>query len=92
MKTLENKIHTIAKNQIKFLERQVNRVYNGETIHGDAYYMFLGDIGQLTKFYNLVLNGKYKQAENLSQNMDTNCREFIKDTVFNFVNKDNKWL
>ena len=88
--TKEIQIKTIATNQKKEIESVLAGILKNEKPKSKFKYCFLGDCFDLMQYYGCVESGNYKKAYSIQINLDTDPREQIKNTVYNFIERINE--
>lgn len=54
-------------------------------VHGNFQWLMLKDIQELQLYCAAILDRKYARAEKLQANMDSGTREYIPNTLFDFL-------
>jgi hypothetical protein len=87
-----DKIKKLAKNRIKFYKSQLKRASLGQYPSKTAQFLTLIDISELIQYYNLVLKNQYKTAYDYMCDLDTEVRETISETIYEFVYNKIDWM
>lgn len=89
--TKEQKVIEISQNKIDKLKELLELTSTGAKIKQKDYWLCVGDVSDLIRFYTLIIHNQFGKAQNLMFNFDTNVRECLPDTVYNFLeNLSNK--
>jgi hypothetical protein len=75
-----DKIKKLAKKRIKFYKSQLKRASLGQYP------------SKTVQYYNLVLKNQYKTAYDYMCDLDTEVRETISETIYEFVYNKIDWM
>lgn len=81
----EEKILKIAQNKLQKLNDIVYDLYKDNFCQSNNSYYFLKDIVDLRSYYSAIIKKDYKKAYKIQINLDTDPREKIADSVYNFI-------
>ena len=87
--TTTERIRNIANKQTEQLIIALESAYIGTKLSKKHYWMFLGDVYILKKFYNEVYlstyHGNYSNAIKMMRDFDTDVRESIPAVIYKFL-------
>lgn len=84
------RILNAVKSRRNVLVKAVNSTLKGKLTNDTMRFTFLGDVADHLKIFSLIEKGHIKKAADMIYDLDTDSREHIPDTIYDFLVDESK--